>query len=483
MVFPDPDAEELAAARMLVRRAFGADLEAKASDAFCIAHSRRVAAAGLRFGVEELAAQTPGVAPSASVVEFVTDANPADPSASVRWPRLHTQIEHLRAALPGGSPLRASGLLRQAFVAAVRNARYRVVTPVYVEIERLSGGPMQPGPETVGAQRMPSLITQVCWLNSSLRTWAGPASLAEVAADRSVSGIDVPRRLMPDAVGATSRVATAIGLPAFRGKDGPTGRGVTVAVIDTEAAVPPSLADRVVRRRNYTAEPWGNPAAHGTAVAGIIGAADPDHPGVAPGVTIYNYKVLATNRFLHGDDFGGTLAIQQALEDGCQIANCSWGAGPAGTAPSRAARAVDAATGLGMAVVKSAGNAGPGPATMTTPAESLTAIVVGATDLDGTAVAPYSSRGPAGARTGPDVVAPGGSQADPVVSALVGGGFGPVGAGTSFAAPLVTGALALLLERSPDLLPADLLDWVRAHAKPLAGFDPADDGQGVLALT
>src|SRR4249920_2622175 len=127
MVFPDPDAEELAAARSLVRRAFGADLEAKASDAFCVAHSRRVAAAGVRFGVEELAAQTPGAAPSASVVEFVTDASPVDPSRGVRWPRLHTQIEHLRAALPGGSPLRASGLLRQAFVAAVRNARYRVV--------------------------------------------------------------------------------------------------------------------------------------------------------------------------------------------------------------------------------------------------------------------------------------------------------------------------------------------------------------------
>lgn len=92
-------------------------------------------------------------------------------------------------------------------------------------------------------------------------------------------------------------------------------------MIDSEvSATHPALAGRVVHRRNFTAEPWGNPDGHGTAVAGIVAADDPDNGGIAPGVTIYNYKVLATNRFLNGDDCGGSAAIQQALEDGADLA-------------------------------------------------------------------------------------------------------------------------------------------------------------------
>jgi hypothetical protein len=73
-------------------------------------------------------------------------------------------------------------------------------------------------------------------------------------------------------------------------------------------------ADRRPRghRRDYTPEAWGNPAAHGTAVAGIIGARDPANGGVAPEVMIDNYKVVTTNRFLNGDDFAGAVAIQSA---------------------------------------------------------------------------------------------------------------------------------------------------------------------------
>jgi serine protease AprX len=349
---------------------------------------------------------------------------------------------------------------------------------VYDEIERLSGGPLQRGPEITGVPQIPTLVTQVCWLNRTIRTWTGAEALADVAADAVISRIDVPRRLMPEATPAQ----VAIGLPAFRVAGLGTGAGITVAVIDTESAIPPALAGRVVHRRNYTPEPWGNPAAHATAVAGIIGAADPVDSGIAPSVMIYNYKILATNRFLNADDFSGALAIQHALEDGCDLANCSWGGGPVGAAPSREARAVDEASALGMTVVKSAGNRGPGPATMTTPAESLTAIVVGATDVAGAEVQPYSSRGPAGPRLGPDVVAPGGSQAMPMVSTLVNGGFGNVTFGTSFAAPHVTGVLALLLEQQPNLLPADLGVWVRKHAHLLAAFDQAAQGDGLLHL-
>ena len=354
---------ELLAARAVVRETLGSDLESKATDAFCLAHGPRLAAAGMAFGPESVG-PGPNEPPTATVVEFGVvgaDARPIRPARSARR-SCTIGFAALNALLPEGAAVRASGMLRQAFLAPVRNACYQLLTPVYDEIERLSGGSLQPPPDILGSPKIPTALTQICWLNRTLRTWAGPATLADVAAHTAISSIDVPQRLMPDSAGP-SRFQASIGLPAFRAATGLTGKGVTVAVIDHESAIPPALAGRIVQRRNYTSEPWGNPAPHGTAVAAIIGADDPDNPGVAAGVTIYNYKVLATTRLLHADEFGGVLAIQQALEDGCDIANCSWKAGPIGVGPSPSARAVDAATALGMAVVKSAGNAGPGPGT------------------------------------------------------------------------------------------------------------------------
>jgi serine protease AprX len=474
------DREQVAAARAEVRRVLGAAVEAKASDAFCLALQRRMAARAAA-GLEDVASTGPRAAPpAATVVEFGAPTVGEGVAALGREERsrLAAAARAVRRVAPDDVAVRPEGVLRQALVASARTARYRLIAPVYDEIERLSGGALPPGREVLGDPQIPTLVNQICWLNGTLRTWAGAESLAEVAGAPAVTGLDVPRRLMPD---ATPRGHVSIGLRRFQGRRAQTGRGITVAVIDSEVALAhPALAGRVVHRRNFTAEPWGNPDSHGTAVAGIIGADDPREGGVAPGVTIYNYKVLATNRFLNTDDFGGAFAIQQALEDGADLANCSWGAGPTGTMPSREARAVDEAAALGMATIKSAGNKGPGAATMTTPADAATAIVVGATDLDGVAGQDYSARGPAGTRPGPDVVAPGGTRDDPPICALVGGGFGDAGAGTSFAAPLVTGVLAVLLERQPGLLPTELRQWVRDHARPYAGVAEAAQGLGLF---
>jgi len=471
-----PDETELAAARAEVRRSLGDALESKASDSFCLQHQRRTAR-----GFSALEAFGPATAgpPAATVIEF-GDAPVVAPDAlagAMPSADLTRIVDALRPSAPRDTLLRATSLLRQAHIVSSRNAGYQLISPVYDEIERLSVSPLRAGPQVLGAPQVPTLVTQVCWLNRTVRTWAGPESLTEVAADDAVSRIDVPRRLMPD---AATHNHQAIGLPGFLRRTSATGRGVTVAVIDSEVALNhPGLTGRVVHRRNYTPEAWGNPAAHGTAVAGIIGARDPENGGVAPEVMIYNYKVVTTNRFLNGDDFAGAVAIQQALEDNVDIANCSWGAGPAGDTLSAVARAVDAASALGMTVVKSAGNTGPGARTMTTPADALTAVVVGATDIDGTAVQPYSSRGPAGTRPGPDVVAPGGTEVEQLTCCLVAGGFGGAGAGTSYAAPHITGLLALVLEQSPNLLPDQLRDWARTHGRTLPGSGPDAQGDGL----
>jgi serine protease AprX len=223
---------------------------------------------------------------------------------------------------------------------------------------------------------------------------------------------------------------------------------------------------------------------HGTAVAGIIASNDTKFTGMAPEATIYSYKVLATDSSLTGDDFDGALAIQQALEDGAHIANCSWGAGPASDGSSREARACDTAWAAGLTVVKSAGNNGPGPRTLTTPADADGVIAVGATDRDGKAVQDYSSRGPADTRQRPHMIAPGGIfQGVGITSCLIGGGFGDVGAGTSFAAPHVSGILALLLERDPSLTPDQLRDMLLNACAPLNGISVDAQGRGLVSLT
>lgn len=137
-------------------------------------------------------------------------------------------------------------------------------------------------------------------MNHSVRTWVDPKVLAEIASDNIVQSIDIPRQLVSE----VAYVGTAMGFPEFRDKSGLTGKTVVIAIIDTEiASAHPAFQDRLIPKHNYSREAWGSANAHGTAVAGIVGARSADFLGIAPEATMYNYKVLASNRFLNGDDF------------------------------------------------------------------------------------------------------------------------------------------------------------------------------------
>jgi serine protease AprX len=256
-----------------------------------------------------------------------------------------------------------------------------------------------------------------------------------------------------------------------------------VGIIDSEIhSEHDALKGRVVKAKNFTKEPWDTPDKHATAVAGIIGSNSADFLGMAPEAKLFNYKVLATDNNLNSDNFEGSMAIQKAVEDGMQIINCSWGDGPVESNISRLAKACNAAWELGIVVVKSAGNNGPGPGTLTRPAEADGIIVVGATGKDGRIVEDYSSRGPLpSGENRPHLVAPGGSFTFGITSCFE-DRFDNVGAGTSYAAPHVTGLLALILEEHPQLSPDELRTFVIKLCNLLNGFGEEIQGAGLISL-
>jgi serine protease AprX len=148
----------------------------------------------------------------------------------------------------------------------------------------------------------------------------------------------------------------------------------------------------------------------------------------------------------------------------------------------------------GITLVVSAGNQGPGPRTIAKPGDDPWVITVGATDDRGTVaaeddtVAEFSSRGPtyADGLAKPDVAAPGkslvslrspGSEADLRYPYFV-DGERRFGSGTSFSAPAVAGAAAVLHQADPAADNNRIKFALMETARPLA--TAADTGRGVI---
>ncbi len=301
--------------------------------------------------------------------------------------------------------------------------------------------------------------------------------------------------------------------------DGVTGKGVTVALIDTGVAPVPGLEhpDKVVDGPDLSFEGQApgtrylDGFGHGTHMAGAIAGADegfdPERPsrrhfaGVAPEAELLNMKVASGDG---GADVSQVIAaidwvVEHRDEAGMDVRVINLSYGTESTQSWQVdplARAVENAWRHGILVVAAAGNDGLAEQSLLMPAVDPHILAVGAVDHHGTGttsddvVADFTNGGSAQRR--PDVLAPGKS----VVSLRVPGSYVDTGhpeglvpgdgegrffrgSGTSQAAAVVAGQAALLFDAHPDLTPDEVKTVLRQTARPLQADKNPTQGAGV----
>jgi serine protease AprX len=294
---------------------------------------------------------------------------------------------------------------------------------------------------------------------------------------------------------------------------GYTGKGVDVAVIDTGVAPVGGLnaAGKVVNGPDLSLESQNaglqylDTDGHGTFMAGLIAGNDGQpggYRGVAPDSRIVSLKVGVADG---GTDVSQVIAaidwvVQHRNDNGLNIRviNLSYGTNSTQSyAIDPLAYAVEQAWKAGIVVVAAAGNSGyqsGSSAQLADPGYDPQIIAVGAADTNGTAVpwddqvAPFSA-GVSSCSNGcraPDLVAPGshmqglrvpGSYIDQNNPAGALGSSYFRGSGTSEATAFVSGAVADLLQRYPQLTPDQVKEMLTSNCNKLANWKQSGCGE------
>lgn len=288
------------------------------------------------------------------------------------------------------------------------------------------------------------------------------------------------------------RVADIVKL-AYAHDNGYYGQGVTVAVVDSgimhHEALGRAGSDRFVSAVDMVngINEFYDDLGHGTHVAGIIGGHTPRFKGMAPECKFVSVKVLDRRG-------GGKL---ESVIDGLRwieaneavynirIVNISVGTPSMRSYDEDSAlvRMVDRLWNRGLIVLAAAGNNGPARSSIGAPGISRRIITVGASDDDAGIrgrgmMRYYSGRGPTDSCIKkPDVVAPG--------SNILSCGNNNRGnnyiykSGTSMSTPVVSGAVALLLSKYPEMTNREVKIRIKNSTVDL-GYPHERQGWGLL---
>jgi bacillopeptidase F len=359
------------------------------------------------------------------------------------------------------------------------------------------------------------------WLTNGIVATATADVIHELAILPEVESIRLDAVIQLPAVTYAAVAAPEWNMSAIRAPElwnsGFTGTGVVVANMDSGVDINhPDLKARWRGGANSWFNPYSDPAhssdcgipnhctpcelssdtpcdvnGHGTQTMGIIagGGAGGTTIGVAPdaewiAVKVYNDAGEASFSTIH-QGFQWLLDPDQdpSTDDAPDVVNNSWGLDNINECSLEFRDGIQALKAAGIAVVFSAGNSGPSLSTSVSPANNPEAFAVGAVDQSN-GIASFSSRGPSACdgATYPDLVAPG---VNIKTSDLTFGGVFPNSyvhvSGTSYSAPHVAGAMALMLSAFPNLTAPEMELVLRQSAFDLGlrGAD-YDYGYGLL---
>jgi len=301
--------------------------------------------------------------------------------------------------------------------------------------------------------------------------------LMKLAAEDGVASITLDPPVAPQGVVDYSQIVTSYPF-SDRTKvawdSGYDGRGVGVAVIDSGVAPVSEFGTRLVQVTPAT-QTWASTDAHGhgTLVASIAAGKSPDgrFVGAAPGASVYALNVNNPAGMRASDVIDALQWVHEnAQARNIRVVNLSLAETVASSyTQSTLDLAVERVWAAGIVVVASAGNGGVGLVDFA-PANDPLAITVGSIDDRGTravlddTIAPFSSNGATlDGFAKPELVAPGrliagrlaaGTVLDAQAPAAnrIAPGYATI-SGTSFSAPQVAGAAAILLQQHPDWSP------------------------------
>jgi serine protease AprX len=296
---------------------------------------------------------------------------------------------------------------------------------------------------------------------------------------------------------------------------GYTGKGVTVAVIDsgidaTHRDLP--FVTKVAQNVKLAPDLFGvdplvmeglvntdTTSGHGTHVASTVAGTGATRDG--------KYRGVAIGSKLVGIGAGEALFVLTALEGfdwvlqnrakyGIRVISNSWGTSGAFSPDDPINVASKLAHDAGLVVVFAAGNAGPGLDTLNPYCVAPWVICVAAGKKDGSTLADFSSRGiPGDPVYHPTLTAPGVEiAAARATTGLVMNTFFAAdlidlgtdavsytaASGTSMATPHVSGTVALMLEANPALTPDQVKSALEQTATAMPGYQQYEVGAGYL---
>ncbi len=271
---------------------------------------------------------------------------------------------------------------------------------------------------------------------------------------------------------------------SYAHKNGFSGKDIGIAILDTGVGPIEDLRfpkNRIIAFKDFVnnkSEAYDDNG-HGTHVAGIAAGngflSNGKYMGIAPEANIIGIKVL--DEFGKGNSVDVLAGIQWMIDNkekyNIKIANLSVGT-PDNGINDPLVKAAEIAWENGIVVNVAAGNNGPNPNTITSPGISKKVITVGSADdnqkvqiWDDTLVN-FSGRGPTSeCIVKPDLVAPGSNiisclSPTPNQHKLKNKEFNIISqnylqlSGTSMSTPIISGSIALLIQKYPDLKPDDI---------------------------